>query len=147
MRNETWELLERQYRRFRTDRAEGVDGSEFDAKFVGLPVSADYREFVIRYGGALVGNYPIYGLRMAEDMGTVRGKRTAPEITQMFRDLKWQSVENWLVFSIDQSGQPIGMPADGSVLISDRGLGQVQQLADSFEDFLLKWGLRLVPIR
>lgn len=143
MNEQTWDLINQKYQQFRTYRASGIDGSEFDQSFAGFPATVDYREFVLRYGGGLVGTYPIYGLRLAEAMGTIGKQSTAPDITRFFRNREWPAVENWLVFSVDQSGNPVGMAADGTVWISDVAFGQVQKLAETFEDFLLKWALRV----
>jgi hypothetical protein len=95
MNPETWSLINRGISRFRSSWSEHVDGHEFDKAFAGLPMTEDYREVVLRYGGVIVGTYPIYGLRLAQAMGTIARKGTAPEITTLFRDRKWPGVENW----------------------------------------------------
>lgn len=143
MNKETWALIDRQYQRFPSDHANGIEPSEFDASFAKFQTTSDYRDFVLRYGGGLVGTYPIYGLRLAEDMGMIEKKATAPEITEVFRKRKWPAVEGWLVFSVDQSGNPIGLLPDGSVSISDGARAQVQRLSSTFEGFLLKWCLKV----
>jgi hypothetical protein len=142
----TWDAVKERFKRFRSFWGQSVQPDEFDAAFsaLGSP-SVDYREFVLRYGGGYVGTYPIYGLRMAESMGKIAGARTAPELTDVFRSRKWPGIEDWLVFSVDQSGNPIGLRPDGAVWISDLEHNQVTSLAESFEAFLRKWALRLDP--
>ncbi len=65
MTNETWELLEKYYQRYPSSKATGIDAYEFEKGFIGLPASQDYREYVMRFGGGIIGAEPIYGLRFA----------------------------------------------------------------------------------
>jgi len=37
---------------------------------LGVPFALDYREFLLRFGAAMVGPYPIYGLRPVDSDGT-----------------------------------------------------------------------------
>lgn len=143
MKSEIWALINQQYVRYRSAWAERVPQDEIDEAFKGLPSSPDYREFVLRYGGGLVGTHPFYGLRLAEDMGKIEGKATAPEITLVFRSHNFPGVQEWLVLSTDGFGNPIGMASDGAIWISDGARLQVQKLADNFEGFIRKWALRL----
>src|SRR5690348_11362384 len=110
MNNATWRMLEEAFNRWPRSRAAPVGAEEFDNAMdgFGIPVDPDYREFVLRYGGGLVGADPIYGLRKAEMMGTVGGNATAPALTRAFREKRWPGVDDWLVFSIDQGGNPVG---------------------------------------
>ncbi len=146
MKPETWDLIEQKYRRSPSYRAIGVSDDEFDRAFVYYKVPLDYREFVLRYGGGYVGTYPIFGLRLAESMGTIGRKHTAPEITEVYRQRHWPGGDSLLVFSVDQSGNPVGLASDGSVWISDVTSDQVQKLGNDFEEFLLKWGLRVLDV-
>src|SRR5579862_4444629 len=107
MKQSTWDLINRKYERFRSYFARVTEVSDVNSGFHGFTLSADYHEFVRRYGGGMVGTYPIYGLHLAEAMGTIGHKSTAPEITKVFRDREWPGAENWLVISVDQSGNPI----------------------------------------
>src|SRR5262245_23923021 len=114
---ETWETIEERYRRSPETKATAVAAAEFDQAMsvFGTRIDPDYREYVLRYGGGLVGPNPIYGLRRAEWMGAIGGNGTAPDITRWFRDKCWPGTQNWLVFSIDQGGNPIGFATDGTV--------------------------------
>jgi hypothetical protein len=142
----TWALIGQHYERYPGARAEGVTPGVFDTELSGYPVERDYRTFVVCYGGGLVGAYPIYVLALASFMGTVGGARTAPALTEFFRSKAWPEVGDWLVFTVDGFGNPIGFRPDGAVWISDAVHKQVSQLADNFEDFLLKWALGLRPV-
>ena len=144
MMEETWERLDKDFRRWLQAKATPVDAAEFDKAMLSyVPIDRDYREFVLRYGGAIVGPNPIYGLRKPEFMGTVDGRATAPEVTQWFRGKNWAGIDQWLIFSIDQGGNPIGFATDGTVWLSDQtDFRQVLQIASDFEDYLLKWCLK-----
>ncbi len=148
MNEDTWAQLEKSFHKWPQARATPVTATEFDQEMRPfLPIDADYREFVLRYGGAIVGPHPIYGLRKPCFMGTVGGKATATELTLMFRETQWKGIDQWLIFSIDQGGNPIGFAADGAVWLSDQtNFGQVLQIASGFEDYLLKWCLKTRPV-
>jgi len=150
MNEETWKVIEERFSRWPQDRASPVDAAEFDQAMTDFApnVDEDYRAFVLRYGGGFVGPNPIYGLRKAEWMGTVGGKATAPELTQLFRGKQWPAVQDWLIFSIDQGGNPVGLAQDRTVWLSDQlDYPQIVQLASGFEDFLLKWCLKIRKIQ
>ena len=91
---------------------EEIDAAE---KQIGMPFDADYREFIARYGGAMVGSWPILGLRSSEVMGA----ETVLEVTWTFRADGWSPTEDWLVISVDLAGNPIGLNAKGEVWLSD----------------------------
>jgi hypothetical protein len=144
MNDETWKMIEERFVRWPRSKASAVDAAEFDQTMreFGRAVDPDYREFVLRYGGGLVGPDPIYGLRKPETMGSLGGARTAPELTKLFREKNWPGVEDWFIFSIDQGGNPVGFAKDGTVWLSDQlDFKQIVQLASNFEDYLLKWCL------
>ena len=144
MNKETWKMIEQFYLKYRNAYASPVKPELFDSLV--QPYCAnldpDYREFVLRYGGGLVGSDAIYGLREAKMIGRPYGKATAPELTQLFRDKNWPGVANWFIFTIP-NGNPVGFEKDGTVWISDINFGQISQLAENFEDYLLKWCLRV----
>jgi len=136
MRNDTWEALEAQFAQHPVMRAESVPQAEFDTAVVGLsiPVPADFREFVLMYGGAIVGPYPIFGLRAAAAMGV--GEGSFLEITSHFREDGWPGVDQWLVISMDHAGNPVGVAEDGQVWCSDHDAGEIVLVASSFEAYL-----------
>jgi hypothetical protein len=149
MHGETWAKIEKGFRRWPKSRASAVDSAEFEQAMQAYgPVDPDYREFVLRYGGGIVGPNPIYGLRRADWMGTIGGKSTAPDVTQWFREKKWLGIDDWLIFSVDQGGNPVGFAKNGTVWLSDQlDFKQVIQLASDFEDYLLKWCLKVRKVQ
>jgi SMI1 / KNR4 family (SUKH-1) len=98
-----------------------------------VKLAEDYKEFIRRYGGAIVGPFPIYGLREVEPMGD---ESTLLEVTKIFRQQPWPGVENWAVISMDHAGNPVGLDAEGKVWISDHDFGAIQLLAPNFEAYL-----------
>jgi hypothetical protein len=143
MRNETWEALDSQFSETPILKAESVELDEIVAaeRRLSVPLVDDYREFIRRYGGAIVGPFPVYGLRKAGPMGNREGSFL--EITEAFRQKGWPGVENWVVISMDHGGNPIGLDADGKIWISDHDAGAVQVIAKSFESYLRKQCLNL----
>ena len=146
MKTDTLTTLEAMFQRHPVMGAEPVARAEIDAleTSIGFQLPADYREFVEKFGGAIVGPFSIYGLRAARAMGA--GESSALKVTDRFRADGWPGVEKWLVVSMDQAGNPVGLDASGRILISDHDAGAVQPLASSFEEYLRKWCLKLEPI-
>lgn len=102
---------------------------------IGLLLSADYREFIERFGGGIVGPYPVFGLRQAEAMG--RGQGSFVDVTQRYRAQGWPGTDRWCVISEDHAGNPYGLADDGTVWLSDHDFGGVQKRFDGFEAFVL----------
>ena len=111
MRNDTWEALDDFFAKSPVLKAEGVGADEVAAaeREAGVPLDPDYREFIRRYGGAFVGPFPVFGLRRAVPMGKNEGSFV--EVTRAFRDQHWPGTENWIVISMDHSGNPVGLDA------------------------------------
>lgn len=106
---------------------------------IGVPFSADYEEFIERYGGGIVGVYEIAGLRRAEYMSS--DIETVLDLTTHFRKQRWPGTETWAVFSTDQGGNPIGLDKDGIVWLSDHDSRQIVAICRTFEEFLRTWCL------
>jgi hypothetical protein len=143
MRNETWEALDQMFREYPILRAESVGFDEIVTaeRKLGVPIPDDYKEFIHRYGGAIVGPFRIFGLPKAEPMGN--GEGSFLKITEAFRQQGWPGVEKWAVISMDHSGNPIGLDADGKIWISDHDAGAVQVIANTFESYLRNQCLKL----
>lgn len=103
-------------------------------KHIGFELPLQYKDFVARFGGAIVGPYPVYGFGQAPAMSDA--DYSAIAVTDRFRKHGWEGVENWLVFSMDLSGSPIGLDASGSVWLSDHESDEIKKIADSFEGFI-----------
>lgn len=140
MNAETLRALEEEFKRFPILRGDPVDDGEIDraAASLGIDLPADYREFIRRFGAAILGPYPIFGVRPVEPMGTMW---FVVDVNKHFRKEKWPGVDNWLIVSMDQGGNPIGISKDGQVWISDHG--HLSTIASSFEEFVRREGLGL----
>jgi hypothetical protein len=103
--------------------------------FAGFGLPADYKEFVRRFGGAMVGAYPIFGVIEAEVMGD---GEIAISVTERFRADGWPGTEDWLVIPVDHAGNPIGIDGSGVVWISDHDTGTVDVLAKSFKEYIVQ---------
>lgn len=143
MKSDTWQALDELYATHPIMKAESVPYEEIDSAFAeiafGLP--DDYREFIHRYGGAIVGAFPVFGLRRAGPMGVDDGSFI--EVTESFRRQRWPGVENWAVISTDHAGNPIGLDAEGKVWIYDHDACAAQVIAGDFESYLRKRCLNL----
>jgi hypothetical protein len=130
---ETWNLLEDLFQRFPILRAEPVPGTEVHeaSAELGLVFPDDYSQFVERFGAAMVGAYPIFGLRPVDPMGTFW---SVVQVNKHFRSQSWPGIADWLIISMDQGGNPLGIDNSGKVLCSDHG--DVISIAENFEDFL-----------
>jgi hypothetical protein len=137
MTQETWTLLENEFATFPIMKATPVDRQEIEAAAAELGVlfHDDYKEFVVRYGGAMVVPYPIFGLRKAGVMGN---DSSVVAVTKKFRIDGWAGTSNWYIISVDGFGNPIGVSPDGKVLISDHDSGGIRNIASDFEDYLRK---------
>lgn len=71
MKNDTWNLLEQKFADFPILRATPATPEEIEKAALDLNCQfhEDYVEFLRRYGGAMVGPYPIFGLNVPEVMG------------------------------------------------------------------------------
>src|SRR5690242_17128770 len=119
----TWGLLEAYRARWRDSLAWPVPATEVDAASaeLGLPFPPDYREFVRRYGGGLIGAYPIFGLRISKAMTYADATSSAVDHeTQRYRQQQWPGVSEWLIISSDAGGNPIGIARNGQVWVSNR---------------------------
>jgi len=143
MRDDTWEALGKIFSLTPILKAEEVDFEEIATAEheVGILLSQDYKEFVHRYGGAIVGPFRVFGLRKAVPMA--KNEASFVQVTTAFRRQHWPSVENWAVISMDHAGNPVGLDASGKVWISDHDARAVQIIAPNFEEYLRKHCLAL----
>ncbi|MGC4002693.1 MAG: SMI1/KNR4 family protein [Pirellulales bacterium] len=123
-------------------RAETLpDSAEIDdaSNEIGIPFSSDYRSFLLTFGAAIVGPYPIYGLRPVEVMGD--DSWSVVEMTKQFRAEGVASAHEWIIFSSDHAGNPVGMDRVGKIWIYDHDFGGVAPAAENFEEYLRIWCL------
>jgi hypothetical protein len=135
MRDDTWKRLEDEFSNFPMLQAGSVPLEEIDAASaeIGRAFPDDYREFLNRYGGAVVGPYRIFGLRRTELMAKAW---SVIEMNRKVREQQYPAIDTWLVISEDHAGNPFGIAPDGKVYVSDHDFGQIVLTADSFEDFI-----------
>lgn len=98
--------------------------------------SDSYKKFISLYGGALLTENSIYGLRKEEMMGDDNWSVT--QLTLYYRNQNWPGTENWYIISDDFAGNPFGVDPEGKVWLSDHDTGEIIQVAEDFEDFLYK---------
>lgn len=103
---------------------------------VGVKFTPDYRQFLERYGGAMLGSLPVLGVRQAEVMAD--DTFSVVDVTARFRADKWEPTDEWAVISIDLAGNPIGLTSEGEVWVSDHDSGQTIKVAATFEEFVLQ---------
>lgn len=116
---------------------------EVDAasKDLGVSFEDDYREFILRYGGATVGPYPIFGLRKWELVD--RDRWSVLDMTKEIRRAGIEKIVSWLVISEDHAGKPVGLDNDGRVWTYDHDFGGVSELATDFEQYIRVQCLKL----
>jgi hypothetical protein len=144
MRSDTVERLDAEFAEFPIMRASEVPSKAEVAESeqqIGVAFDSDYREFLLRYGGGMVGPYPIFGLRPVEVMGTDHW--SVVEMTRHCRSDGVPGVERWVVISEDHAGNPVGMDAEGSIWIHDHDFGGIAAIACSFEEYVRHRCLKL----
>lgn len=133
---DTLERLDQMFAESPVMRADDVpSAAEVDsaAEDIGIPFPKDYREFILRYGGATVGPYPIFGLHSCHVMDE---RWSVIDVTHEGRSSGIDGISDWIVFSGDLSGNPIGMDVNGKVWIYDHDFGGVAELASDFEEYI-----------
>jgi len=105
------------------------------ATALGVTFHDDYVSFLKRYGGAMVGSLPVFGLRPVQVMGE---RWSVVEVTRWFRKEGWTETNEWYVVSEDGFGNPIGIAHDEQVLLFDHDSGHKELFASGFEEFLTK---------
>jgi hypothetical protein len=118
------------------------DEAEVDsaARKIGVPFDHGYREFLLLFGGAMVGPFPIFGLRPVEVMGS---EWSVIAVTEQCRDDRVPGSKNWVIISEDHAGNPIGMDGEGVIWIHDHDFGGISRIADSFEEYVRVYCLKL----
>lgn len=137
MKRETWDLLDSHLRAWPVLIGGAVGSDEIDAaeRVLDRALPSDYRQFVARYGAAVVGSLPIFGLRPVAAMGVPWS------VVEVNRRGAWASIrelDDWLVVSRDLAGNPIGIKDDGSVWVWDHDFGGAAQTDQDFEAFLTR---------
>jgi hypothetical protein len=137
MKPETIDRLDAEFAEFPILRANGTPSKAEIAlaeQQIGVPFDEDYREFLLRYGGGMVGPYPIFGLRPVDVMGTDHW--SVLDVTRHYHSDGVLGVEQWVVISEDHAGNPVGMDAEGAIWIHDHDFGGISAIAGSFEEYI-----------
>ena len=109
-------------------------------EFAGFLLPISYKEFVARYGGAIVGAYSVFGWGASIAMGSEEA--SVIDVTNRFRSDHWPGSDSSIVISIDHSGNAIMMNENGSVSRFDHDFGGIDILSNDFESFITDWCLR-----
>lgn len=143
MIDSTWKLLDEEFNRFPALKGGEVPFEEIDAASdaIGISFPQEYRDFIRRYGSAIVGSFPIFGLRPIDALGN---QWSVIDTNRYYRRQQWIGVESWLIVSADLSGNPIGIDTQGVVWLSDHDYGSIEELARTFEEFLLRHCVKAV---
>jgi hypothetical protein len=102
-------------------------------KELGLKFDTDYIFFLLNYGGSMIKAKEIYGLINSELMGD----DNIIELTKSYRQNEEGNID-WLIIGTDYSGNSIGINKEGNVVAYDHDFGELNILADSFEDYIIK---------
>jgi hypothetical protein len=101
---------------------------------LGVAFPEQYRDFVARYGGAVVGAESIVGLRVPEFLVDLHP--TVVEATRFWHS-ELPETAGWLVFETDGGGNPIGFRLpDERVWTWDHDFGGLIEVASDFEGFV-----------
>jgi hypothetical protein len=136
MRLDTLKALDNMFLSAPMMRADGVPTDveiEDASNRLGIAFPNDYVEFLRRFGGAMVGPYPVFGLRPVDVMEDERW--SVVEITEATR-ASLNDARGWVVFSEDHGGNPIGFDSSGSVVVYDHDFGGISKVAEDFESYL-----------
>lgn len=102
---------------------------------LGIVLPADYREFVQKYGGAVVGGLSIVGLKDAEWLD--QSPPSFVELTLKMREWTTSHTTSMVIFAVDSSGNPVGfLPPDQRIFVLDHDFGGKIELARDFEHFI-----------
>lgn len=100
---------------------------------LGVAFPLDFRDFVLRYGAAIVGPYPVFGLRPVELMEDDRW--SVVDITLHWRT-QLREAHDWIVISEDHAGNAVCLDTNGQVWIYDHDFGGISLLAMDFESYI-----------
>lgn len=106
------------------------------AQALGVQFSPDYCQFVERFGGAIVGPYPIYGLKRAEPMDAKLW--SVVQVTNHFRSQQWPGLGSAYVISMDHAGNPIWIDSEGVLRSFDHDSGEYLVISPDLESYLVK---------
>ena len=149
MTEDTWKRLAAQYELFPDAAAGPATPEEIQTaeREIGLPFAEDFREFLLRYGGAYVGWCEIYGIREPALFRSDTDKtKNQLVMMQSFYKRGFPGIGEWVIIADDGRGNPIGIAPDGTVQRIDHDCGmEVDTLAVTFEQFIREKCLEIAP--
>jgi len=110
------------------------------SRTLGVAFSSDFIDFLTHIGGAMAGAYPLFGLRPVEVMEDHRW--SVVQVTKEYRN-QLEEVADWVIFSEDHAGNPIGFDSSGVVWIHDHDFGGVSKIAEDVESYIRRRCLKL----
>lgn len=136
------EVLDAEFEEFPVLVAGPANPSEFEQieKFAGFSLPSSYKDFVRRYGGAIVGPYSVYGWGASSAMASNEG--SVIDVTNRFRADRWPGSDSAIVVSMDHAGNAIMLNENGEIVRFDHDSGDTEMLAPNFESFILDWCLK-----
>ncbi|MEM0942229.1 MAG: SMI1/KNR4 family protein [Bacteroidota bacterium] len=105
---------------------------EFIEKSLSVKLTETHKDFLLKYGGSLVGDFAIYGMINSELMD----EENIIELTESYKDDDLTLEPGQYVLSHDGSGNPIVQDPSGGILIFDHDIGDFNAIADSLEDLI-----------
>lgn len=98
-----------------------------------LKLDETHRYLLLHYGGVIIGDIRIYGLKNAE----LVGDETFVELTNDFREQISIEAQQYVI-SVDDMGNPILIDTvTHEVILYNHDIGAYEKLFDSLEDFIL----------
>ena len=138
-----YEVLDAKFEEFPVLVAGPAASSEAERieQFAGFSLPRCYREFLTRYGGAIVGAYSVFGWGASIAMGA--DESSVIDVTNRFRADRWPRSDTSIVISVDHAGNAIMLNENGEVIRFDHHSGYTETLAPNFERFILEWCLKI----
>ncbi|WP_454951834.1 SMI1/KNR4 family protein [Capnocytophaga granulosa] len=98
-----------------------------------LKLDETHRYLLLHYGGVVIGDIRIYGLKNAE----LVGDETFVELTNNFKEQMSIETQQYVI-SVDDMGNPILIDTvTCEVILYNHDIGVYEKLFDSLEDFIL----------
>ena len=98
-----------------------------------LKLDETHRYLLLHYGGVVIGNIRIYGLKNAE----LVGDETFVELTNDFREQMSIETKQYVI-SVDDMGNPILVDTvTREIILYNHDIGAYEKLFDSLEDLIL----------
>lgn len=137
MKPTTWNKLEKSFDDFSNLKSEPASAEQIKVveDSLGVESNADYKEFILKYGGAIVGAFPIYGLHRVEPMDV--NLWSVLGVTNRYRKEGWPNMSDRYVISSDHSDNPFVISNDGEIIVYNHDYDETVIVSETFEEFLI----------